>query len=775
MNNQTNPQENNNEEEKNKQEPQKKEEPQKEEEPIESILTKEQLEKALKENPQTPEQKPQNKEPNITYPMPLKVNKVKDRQLILSPTVLAGLERECNKNDFYREGDRYIGKGGFGEVWKVIHKATSRIYCIKVIDKKSIVENKLVEQMNREIEIMYKVNHPHLMKLVNHFEDDDKFYYVMHYASKGQLYSLLRRQVRFDQRTAAQYMRETIEAVRYLHSFSPKIIHRDIKPENLLLDEAYRVVLSDFGWANYQEEGELRKTFCGTPEYLSPEMIRKTGHDHTVDIWALGVLLFEMLAGYAPFTGSNQDELFLNIKKLKINWPLDFPPIAKNLVNKILKLDPKERITLQEIINHPWFEKNPPLRPVLTNYLTDEKEILESHLINVTLESVQDEIKEIVDPNKRRKFATIRARRGTKTKEELKAFVNSINEEKAKLIEDNSLLKDKINELRENNEKLKNDFDELKKNFDDVCKEKDSIIQNEKDKNEKINKDFNEIKISANLMQKEIDEFKININNYENNKIENEKKIVDINKKLNEYENENKNLKIKIQNLNQENENLSKEKKQNESDFNNKLNKILNENENPIENKNILNNIKNDISTFQKNFDDKIISIQNNFNNYQNNFNQTENKINEILSNNLNQNLLNAINNFKENVDINIINSKNKYKIDDKKNELIEFQSKEISDLKNYKKKFLDLQNNNNLFEEKNKILQNQINTLTDANKELITFKNNINNNIKKINEKNSDLQNKINDISKYIEENCQDKNFINNFKKLFNITTNNE
>ena len=122
MNNQTNQQENNNEEEKNKQEPQK------EEEPIESILTKEQLEKALKENPQTPEQKPQNKEPNITYPMPLKVNKVKDRQLILSPTVLAGLERECNKNDFYREGDRYIGKGGFGEVWKVIHKATSRIY-----------------------------------------------------------------------------------------------------------------------------------------------------------------------------------------------------------------------------------------------------------------------------------------------------------------------------------------------------------------------------------------------------------------------------------------------------------------------------------------------------------------------------------------------------------------------------------------------------------------------------------------------------------------------
>ena len=133
-------------------------------------------------------------------------------------------------------------------------------------------------------------------------------------------------------------------------------------------------------------------------------MIRKTGHDHTIDIWSLGVLLFELLAGYASFTGGNQTELFTNIKKLKINWPVDFPLIAKNLVSKILKLNPKERISLEEISSHSWFEKNPPLRPVLTNYLTDEKQILESHLINVSPDEDKEEINDIVNPDKRRKY-----------------------------------------------------------------------------------------------------------------------------------------------------------------------------------------------------------------------------------------------------------------------------------------------------------------------------------------------------------------------------------
>ena len=122
---------------------------------------------------------------------PQKLNKVKERLLILSPTVKRGLERECDKGDFYRCGDRCIGKGGFGEVWKVNHKKTGDVYVIKVLDKDSLKSQKLISQLNLEIQIMYKAHHPHLMQLINHYEDDDNFFMIMPYASRGQLYKLL--------------------------------------------------------------------------------------------------------------------------------------------------------------------------------------------------------------------------------------------------------------------------------------------------------------------------------------------------------------------------------------------------------------------------------------------------------------------------------------------------------------------------------------------------------------------------------------------------------
>ena len=311
---------------------------------------------------------------------PPKLNKVKKRCLMLSPTVNAGLEPESKITDFEKE--REIGKGGFGLVWKVIHKKTQKVYCIKVIKKEGIVQQKLVDQMNREIEIMYILNNPHCLRLKNHFEDDTNFYLVMPLASKGQLYRVLKKFRKFDERTAAQILRETISALQYLHSFKPPIIHRDIKPENLLLNEGGRILLADYGWSNFNMEGDVRKTFCGTPEYIAPEMLLKKGHDTRVDIWSIGILMFELLSGYSPFVAKSNQELYQNIRRLKIQWPKDMPPLAKNLISKILKLNPADRPTFDEILNHQWFKQTKQIKPLLENKMKTIKDLLAFHMLN---------------------------------------------------------------------------------------------------------------------------------------------------------------------------------------------------------------------------------------------------------------------------------------------------------------------------------------------------------------------------------------------------------
>ena len=292
------------------------------------------------------------------------------------------MEREACKTDFESLEDKSIGKGGFGSVWKVRHKVTRQIFAIKVINKDSIVKQNMVEQTNREIEIMYKLDHPHIIKLYSHFEDDEDFCLIMQIASKGQLYSVIKRLKRLDQRTAAQYMRETISAIKYLHTRNPPIIHRDIKPENILLDQDGRCKLADFGWSNFDDGRKNRETYCGTPEYLAPEMVTKSGHDESVDIWALGVLLFEMLTGRTPFnfTG-DRIQLYNNIKSLRIVWTDDFPQLAKDLVGRILRLNPKDRLSLDQIINHQWFRDTPLLKPLLSPIEYNERQKLESHLI----------------------------------------------------------------------------------------------------------------------------------------------------------------------------------------------------------------------------------------------------------------------------------------------------------------------------------------------------------------------------------------------------------
>ena len=712
-----------------------------------------------------------------------KLNKVKNRFLFLSPTVRAGLERECNRNDFYREGDNYIGKGAFGEVWKVSHKMTGKIYVIKVMDKSSIKGEKLIDQINREIEIMYKLNHPHIIKLINHFEDDEKLYLLMPYASKGQLYSLLKRQVRFDQRTAAQYMREVIEAVRYIHSFSPKIIHRDIKPENLLLDDNYRVLLSDFGWSNFLDDNEFRKTFCGTPEYLSPEMAKKSGHNEMVDIWALGVLMFEFLAGYAPFSGSTPKELYSNIKKLKIHWPDDFPPLAKNLITKILKLNPSERLNINEILDHAWFTQNPPLRHVLTNYLTNEKDILKSHLIIEKPENVEDKLNEIVNANKKRKFGTLRYNSESNNSDKDDKSINSDNnkdeiintenkEDDIDIINNNDKINDnnsiKMANINENFILVKKEKKILEKKYEELLnkeQQENKMIKLLKEENEKLkNKQENlkdnymilidqEIKKYKLLSEdrekliKEIDELNLNNNelNLQNELLKNkviyyEKEINYLNEKIKELSKENQKFNSDINQI-KENSNILNIDFGNNEELVNKLDEMTEKNI-KIFNDNIT-SLNLDLTSFSNKTDDLINSKVYSF------LNEKMKCIDDVIKDE------NNILKIGDNNDI--LFEKNKKFIEEIKQEKIKYESN------NNKEKLESIQNKNNSLEERIKnLLEEQ-----KASKELIDLKNK---ELEKANKKIKNMEDKIYDISEFIKTKCKNEIFIKKIVKICNL-----
>jgi len=719
---------------------------------------------------------------------PLILNNVKNRYLFLSPTVHTGIERECNKNDFYRQGDSYIGKGAFGEVWKVSHKTTGKIYVIKVIDKSSIKGLRLIDQINREIEIMYKLNHPHIIKLINHFEDNEKIYLIMPYASKGQLYSLLRKQVRFDQRTAAQYMREVLEAVRYIHSFSPKIIHRDIKPENLLLDENYRVLLSDFGWSNFLDENEFRKTFCGTPEYLSPEMAKKEGHNEMVDIWAMGVLMFEFLAGYSPFFGSCPKELYNNIKKLKIQWPVDFPPLAKNLITKILKINPSERLSINEILDHAWFTQNPPLRHVLTNYLTNEKDILKSHLIIEKPENVEDKINDIVNLHKKRKFGTLKRNLAINNNDDNNniknlnpennkdEIIDNENKENNKINNNNNISNNKIisnnniymGNINENFIFIKKQKKILQKKYEELLskeEQENKLIQTLKEENERLKN--NQGNLKNNLMTLIEEKLK----NYELISEDREKLIKDIddlNFKNTELNLQNELLKNKViyyeKEINYLNEKIKELTKENQK-FNSDINQIK-ENSNILNidfgnNEELVNKLDEMTAKNIKIFNDNITSLNLDLTSFSN---KTDDLINSKVYSFLNErmkyidNVVKDENNILKIGDNNdILFEKNKKFIEEIKQEKIKYESN------NNKEKLESIQNKNNSLEERIKnLLEEQ-----KASKELIDLKNK---ELEKANKKIKNMEDKIYDISEFIKTKCKNEIFIKKIVKICNL-----
>ena len=288
------------------------------------------------------------------------LNNVKNRFLPIPEAALKGLEHEAKITDF--DIIKELGSGSFGNVYLVQHKVTKAQYALKAIDKRNKANQEEKPYFKREVEVMYKIHHPNVVKLYGHFEDKNYCYFIMEYIPKGNLFNLLPtdKKKRISTKLCASLIKDVISAIYFLHNMKPPIIHRDIKPENVLLSDKFEAKLTDFGWSNYIEDGEKRTTVCGTPIYLAPEIFEEKGHDEAVDLWCIGVLLFELATANVPFQGNDLNKLKENILKLKITWPKDINTDAKNLIMKILKLDPKQRLPLEEMMKHPFITKYVP-------------------------------------------------------------------------------------------------------------------------------------------------------------------------------------------------------------------------------------------------------------------------------------------------------------------------------------------------------------------------------------------------------------------------------
>ena len=261
----------------------------------------------------------------------------------------------------YNDEPIAIGRGGYGKIYLAKNTKDNKEYAIKYISKEKMkqvgVDGSVIQ---REIDVHIRINHPRIIKLHSFLEDKYNYYLALEYAPNGNLYQYIQKKKGMPESEAFKYFIQVSSAIYFLHKYV--YVHRDIKPENILLDKNLDVKLCDFGWCVSVEKGE-RTTFCGTYEYMAPEMVNDELYDMGIDIWSLGVLLYEMIHGYSPFRAHNnqaqdpksaQVEIFLNIKNNKYTIDKQISEECTDLIAKLLTTDTKKRIKIGDIFTHPW-------------------------------------------------------------------------------------------------------------------------------------------------------------------------------------------------------------------------------------------------------------------------------------------------------------------------------------------------------------------------------------------------------------------------------------
>jgi len=262
--------------------------------------------------------------------------------------------------DVYEIKDE-LGKGAFSVVKLVINKKTGEKCAVKIIDKKSASTEQDAKRLKTEVEILKKVNHPNIVGLKDMFETDTELDLVMELVTGGELFDKIVEKGQYTEKEASIIVQKLLKAVEYLHSIN--IAHRDLKPENLLLKSINdtEVMLSDFGLSKIVGQESMMETACGTPYYVAPEVLSASGYDKEVDLWSVGVITYLILCGFPPFYGESLPEVFEQIMKAEYDFPdpywTEVSSEAKDLIQKLLVVDPKKRLTATQALTHTWIQK----------------------------------------------------------------------------------------------------------------------------------------------------------------------------------------------------------------------------------------------------------------------------------------------------------------------------------------------------------------------------------------------------------------------------------
>ncbi|OMJ83722.1 hypothetical protein SteCoe_15264 [Stentor coeruleus] len=260
---------------------------------------------------------------------------------------------------FYTRG-KELGKGGFAKVYEVTNNETKEIYAAKVVQKSSLTKGRTRQKLMTEIKIHRSVHNKGIVNFEHFFEDSENIYILLEICNNGNLNEKLKRRRRLTELEAQCYLMQLYSIIRYLHSL--KIVHRDIKLSNLLINESMELKLGDFGLATKIEfEGERKRTMCGTPNYIAPEILdSRVGHSYEVDIWSFGIVAYTMLVGKPPFQAEDARNTYKRIQGNKYSFPEATPisPEARDLIGSILQTNPSSRLTLDQIIDHPFLNKN---------------------------------------------------------------------------------------------------------------------------------------------------------------------------------------------------------------------------------------------------------------------------------------------------------------------------------------------------------------------------------------------------------------------------------